>query len=230
MKKLLLFISSVLFSISLCSQVSIISQTNPPCPGMCNGAVTLSITGGIMPYTISNVSSSSCTTAPIPPFSSSTITISGLCPCIYNFVVTDATFNVIGGQMVTITSPPPITAGFSVTNVCCNGQCNGAISGFVFGGTPPYSYTWSPTGPSTPSLTGACAGTYTLCVMDGNGCSQCFTTQVTQPPVFSLSSSVAATSCSSCCDGQINASGSGGQPNYSYTLYPGSVTNTTSRI
>jgi hypothetical protein len=225
MKRLLLLFTGVLFSVSSISQVSVVSQTNATCAGMCNGAVTLSITGGIMPYTIGTLGGpSSCTITPVTGVNSNTVTITGLCgPCLYNFIVQDASFTPIGGAPVTITSPPPIVVNFSVQNVCCNGQCNGTVTPFVTGGSAPYTYSWFPNNPTT----GACAGTYDLCVTDANGCVKCATTQVTQPPPFIVTSSVTATSCSSCCNGQVNASASGGNPNYTYTLYPGSVTNTT---
>jgi len=227
MKKLLLFTFSLLCSLSLVSQVTVVSQTNISCPGMCDGAVTLSVTGGVPPYTLNMTGTgpSSCTVAPIPPFTSNTITINNLCFCFYNAFVTDATFNIVGFTSVTITSPPPIQITFSVQNVCCNGLCNGAINAFVFGGTGPYLYNWSPSGPSSGTLTGACAGTYDLCVTDANGCAKCATTQVTQPPVFSLSSTVTAASCATCCNGGVNVSGSGGTAPYSYTVFPGNMTN-----
>jgi len=226
MKKSLLFICSFLFSLSLVSQVSIISQTQVTCPGMCNGAVTLSITGGIMPYTVSTIigPSTTCMLPPYPPVNSNTITISGLCaPCSYSLQVKDAGATLIGTVVATFTAPPPIVTSFSVQNVCCNGQCNGAVTPFTTGGTPPYTYTWVSGNPTT----GACAGTYDLCVTDSKGCVKCKTVTVTQPAPFVVTSSVTATSCSSCCNGAVNAFASGGNPGYTYTIYPSAASNTT---
>jgi hypothetical protein len=225
MKKLLLFICSILFSISLLSQVSIISQTNVSCPGMCNGAVTLSVTGGIMPYSVSSIigPSTSCLLPPYPPVNSNTITITGLCACSYSLQVKDASATTIGTVVVTITAPPAIVISFSVQNVCCNGQCNGSVTPFVSGGTAPYMNNWFPNNPTA----GACAGTYDLCVTDFNGCVKCNTVTISQPAPFVVTSSVSATSCSSCCDGAVYAFGSGGVPGYTYTIFPGGTTNST---
>jgi hypothetical protein len=226
MKKLLLLLS-VLFSVNAIAQVSVLSQTNPSCPGMCNGAVTLSITGGTMPYTVNTFGGpSGCTITPISNLNSNTVTISGLCSCLYNFVVVDAMFSPVGGVPVAIVEPAPINITFSVQNVCCNGACNGAISAFVFGGTAPYSYNWSVAGTGS-MVTNLCAGNYFLVVTDNNGCVKTASTTVTAPPAFSVSASSAATSCSSCCDGSVNATASGGNPGYTYTIYPGATTNTT---
>jgi hypothetical protein len=227
MKKVLLSLITLFFSASLTATVSVVSQTNITCPGMCNGAVTLSVTGGIMPYTLSTIMgpSTSCLLPPYPPFNSNTITVSGLCACSYSFQVKDAGATIVGTVVVTFTAPPPIVASFSVQNVCCNGACNGAVYAFVTGGTGPYAYNWFPTGPSGPSYTAACAGTYDLCVTDSKGCSKCQVATVTQPPVYSLSSSITAASCPTCCNGGVNVTGSGGTPPYTYTIAPGFTTN-----
>jgi hypothetical protein len=228
MKKLLLLLAVVLFSSNISAQVSVISQTNPTCPGMCDGAVTLSITGGTPPYNISTPGGpSTCTITTMNNITTNIVMIPNLCSCVYSFLVMDATFNVVGFVPVTISSPPPINITFSVQNVCCNGMCNGGAYAFVFGGTSPYSYSWSPSSASGATLTNACAGTYSLCVVDANGCLKCGTVNITQPAPFNVSASSAATSCSSCCNGSVSAAGSGGSPGYTYTLYPGATSNTT---
>lgn len=227
MKKLIRALGLVLLITNLSAQVSIINQVNPTCAGMCNGSVTFSISGGTAPYTISSAGSTTCMFPPFPPIMTNTITINGLCACVYNFIVNDATMNVIGMQMVTMTTPPPINAIITKTNVCCSGACNGAISAFALGGTAPYTYVWSPFAGATPTVTNLCAGNYSLSITDGMGCNSTFTAQITQPAVFALTSSVVATSCSTCCTGQINVTGSGGQPGYTYTVLPGNLINTT---
>lgn len=227
MKKLFTTLCFIVFIGGLSAQVSIINQTNPTCPGMCNGSVTFSISGGTAPYTISSLGTSTCTLPPFPPLMTNTITINGLCSCVYNFIVTDVTFNVIGAQLVTMLAPPAMNAIITKTNVCCNGLCNGVAAAIVIGGTMPYSYSWTPSAGFTPTVTNLCAGTYSLKVSDGAGCNATFTTQITQPPVFALTQSVTATSCSACCTGQINVMGTGGQPGYTYTVFPGNLTNAT---
>ncbi|NJX14654.1 DUF7507 domain-containing protein [Tamlana crocina] len=50
------------------------------------------------------------------------------------------------------------------------GASDGTISVSAEGGTPPYSYSWSPGGQSTPSISGLSAGTYSVTVTDAEGC------------------------------------------------------------
>lgn len=227
MKKFIITISFILALLNMPAQLTIINQVNPICSGMCNGSVTFSISGGTMPYTLMNLGTTSCTVAAIPPFSTNTITVSGLCPCSYNFMVLDATASIIGSQMVSILAPATLNAILTKTNVCCNSACNGAISAFVMGGTAPYTYAWSPFVTGGATVTNLCSGNYTLSVTDSNGCIGLFTTQIIQPPVFALTSSITPASCSTCCTGQINVTGTGGQPGYTYTVFPGNLTNAT---
>lgn len=48
---------------------------------------------------------------------------------------------------------------------------NGQASASISGGTPPFQFFWS-TGETTSSISGLSAGSYTLTVIDGNGCQQ----------------------------------------------------------
>ena len=54
--------------------------------------------------------------------------------------------------------------------VSCNGNSDGSASVIVNGGTPPYSYNWSPAGGSSMSATNLAAGNYTVTVTDAHGC------------------------------------------------------------
>ena len=89
------------------------------------------------------------------------------------------------GVLVTFCVPSgtPCVANIIITmsaiNITCNGLCNGSatvvsVSGGCGG---PYTYDWqgglTPTGDFTPTITGLCAGNYTVRVTDGCG-SFCF--------------------------------------------------------
>lgn len=70
----------------------------------------------------------------------------------------------------------PVTNGqFNNAPATCSSCCNGSITTVTGGGTGPYSYTWSPVGGSTGTITNACPGVYTLCVADSKGCTACNT-------------------------------------------------------
>jgi len=89
---------------------------------------------------------------------------------IYSVTVTDANgcqavkgiiVNNIGGPVVTIEE---------VTGVTCTDTTNGAIDISVSGGTPLYSYLWTPGGMTTQDISGLIPGTYELRVTDNVGC------------------------------------------------------------
>jgi hypothetical protein len=68
--------------------------------------------------------------------------------------------------------PPPvaINVNMSSTNLTCIGGNNGTATATPTSGTPPYTYLWN-TGATTSTITNRPAGTYTVTVIDANGCS-----------------------------------------------------------
>jgi PKD repeat protein len=67
-----------------------------------------------------------------------------------------------------------LTARVHFQNASC-GTCNDGSASItnILGGTPPYTYSWSPGGATTDTLSGLAPGTYTACVFDANGCHAC---------------------------------------------------------
>lgn len=66
-----------------------------------------------------------------------------------------------------------VTAVDASCSTCCDGTATVSASG-----TSPFTYSWQPNGLTAQTITGLCAGTYTVCVTDGNGCSSCDTVHV----------------------------------------------------
>lgn len=130
---------------------------------------------------------------------------------------------------VTITQPAafPAVSG-TTTPVSCTGMQNGAILAVVNGGTAPYSYLWN-TGSTQQNLTGLGAGTYTVTVTDGNGCTNQYTTQIVEP---TNSLAIAGTSTDANCItgqlGSIHVTPSGGTVPYSILWNNGATTNSLS--
>ena len=100
------------------------TQTSPSCPGMCDGAITISVTGGTAPY--SYLWSNGATTQ----------NLTGLCADTFTVVVTDAV-GATKSQLRIIRNPYAVKSTNTITNVSCNGACDGSITAVPFGGTGP---------------------------------------------------------------------------------------------
>ncbi len=163
----LVFSGNVLFG-----QVIVnLTPTNVTCNGMCNGAINMNVTGGTPPYTYLWNST--------PPQFGSTAT--NLCAGTYTVTVTD-NIGTTGTATTTIAQPPVLTATISSqTNVSCNGMCDGTATITNSGGTPPYTYFWSPTGGNTTVATNLCAGVYSVTATDANACTSVTNVTITQP-------------------------------------------------
>ncbi len=168
------------------------AQTNVACNGGSNGAASINTpTGGTPGYTYN--------WAPGTPTGDGTTSVNGLTAGTWTVNVTDAN-GCIASQSFTVTQPTAISVTpVSQTNIVCNGVATGAAAiNTPTGGTPGYTYDWTPgtpTGDGSTFVTGLTAGTWTVNVMDANGCmaSQSFT--VTEPAA--ITNSVTATSCDS---------------------------------
>jgi|GEM_PF-580360 len=124
------------------------------CAGACNGAVGLTVSGGLQPVTVAWSNGGDGT---------------GLCAGSYSVSITDA-----GGCSstldFTIGEPAPLALSITSTDPACPNDLSGTIQVVVTGGTPNYDFDWS-NGNTDANLTGLGTGAYTLIVTDFNGCS-----------------------------------------------------------
>lgn len=138
------------------------TQSNVSCFGGANGAAAVTPSGGISPYTYS-----------WSPSGGTGSIATGLAAGTYTVTVTD-NIGCTANRNYTITQPTALAVTpLSQTNVLCNGGATGAASVSASGGTPGYSYDWTPgnpTGDGTASVSGLSAGTWTCTVTDANSC------------------------------------------------------------
>lgn len=134
------------------------------CPSGNNGAIYISTSGGIAPYTYAW--SNGATTEDISGLTSGnyTLTVTDSVSCTNNFVV-----------YVPYTFPILLNVSFTPSN--CNAS-TGTASCSASGGTGAYTYLWS-NGNTTQNSTGLSAGNYSVTVTDSVGCSA--TASVTIP-------------------------------------------------
>ena len=89
------------------------------------------------------------------------------------------------------------------------------------GGTPGYTYSWSPSGGTAATATGLLAAIYTVTVTDANGCTATRNYTVTQPSAINTASgSQTNVSCNGGTNGSASVSPSGGTPGYTYSWSP----------
>jgi gliding motility-associated-like protein len=191
------------------------TSTNVSCFGSCNGTATASGTGGTTPYTYRWLPI-------IPPVTSTTI--SSLCPGTYSLVVTDANSCKDTSAGFTITQPPLLVVGATKNNITCNGLCNGSASANPTGGTAPYTYSWSPGGQTTKTISSLCVGNYTVTVTDANACVKTQIVSITQPNILTVALSSTAIACNSACDATVTSTVGGGTPGYIFSWAPGGET------
>src|ERR1051326_412845 len=88
------------------------------------------------------------------------------------------------------------------------------------GGTAPYTYSWNPSGQTTPTANNLASGNYTVTVKDANNCSHIFTANVGMASGFSLTPSQANVSCNGENNGAATANPSAGTPPFTFSWAP----------
>jgi hypothetical protein len=205
------------FSITSPAAIAIApSQVNNVCSGNATGTASGVASGGTPSYTY--------TWSPAPGGGQNTANATGLLNGNYTLTVKDMN-NCSASQVYSITSPAPLTAAPTSTNITCNGTCNGSIIANVAGGTVPYTYSWS-NGATTATVSALCAGTYSCSVLDNHGCSVIPTASISQPPALVITPSLTGATCSAS-NGTATAAASGGTAPYTYSWSPTSATTST---
>lgn len=184
---------------------------DPLCFGACNGSATATPTGGVSPYSYSWSNGSTAFNA------------TALCAGTVNLVVTDSNACTMTAS-VTITNPPQFTVSTSVTNLSCQGSCNGTATVTTSNGSTPYTYSWTG-GQTTATATQLCAGTYTISVTDGKSCQAQGQAIITEPATLGVTIPTSGNvSCFGGANGFANASVTGGTGPYTFSWSPGNYT------
>lgn len=148
----------------------------------------------------------------------------------FTVTILDA-FGCVGTNTVQINQPPAIQLFTNSINNTDSMNCNGSVAVQASGGTPGYTYLWSPGGQTGTTISNLCAGTYCVTVTDANGCTANICTTIQGPSPCNLSVSVNATnpSCFGSSNGSATATTSGGTPPFTFVwqdLNGNSVNNT----
>lgn len=142
-------------------------------------------------------------------------TATGLSAGTYTVIVTDAN-GCMDTTTVTVAQPTVLSAQLSSSPVLCNGGNTGTGSVTVTGGTPGYTYLWTPGNFTNQNQTGLSAGTYTIVATDANGCTLSSILTVSQPQPLNVGITSTNVLCNGGSNGSATATGSGGTAPYSY--------------
>jgi len=139
------------------------------CYGANDGSIDLTVTGGTPNYTYlwSNGATSQ--------------DLSDLYAGTYSVEVTDAN-GCITEEEVVVGEPAMLSCEITEDSpVSTNGGSDGVATVIPSGGTPEYTYLWSPGGATTAQATGLSAGSYTVTVTDSSGCETPCDIIITEP-------------------------------------------------
>jgi gliding motility-associated-like protein len=177
--------------------------------GASTGSATASPNGGTPGYTYSWA-----------PSGGSGITASNLSAGTYTVTVTD-----LNGCTTTATTTVSTTNGPSIvvsnsSPVSCFGDTDGSATVSGSGGTGTLTYNWMPGNLSGATQNALDAGTYTVTVTDGSGCTNSTTVTITEPLAISITQGTVNPADCGQSNGSASVNVSGGAGGFTYTWSP----------
>jgi hypothetical protein len=170
MKRILFlgFILSSLLTFEANSQI-IVNVTNVSAPGLCDGTAIVDTNNFVTATSLTWMQGNTI-------IQNGGYMITNLCAGQYNLLFMGGGFTSTSTFTIGTTIPNPC-AGFTIscssTPTSAASACDGSVSVTAVGGSAPYTYQWSNGGMiNTPTLTNLCVGTYSVTVVDANGCSE----------------------------------------------------------
>ena len=182
-----------------------------------NGQISVTVSGGIPPYTYNWTKDGSAF--------ATTEDISNLDQGVYSLLVTDANGCGIKTASYVISEPPALVINLiKQQNNLCFGDSIGAIVINVSGGSPfdlssasDYTYFWSGSNGFTSNnkdLKHLAAGKYQLTVTDAHACSQTLLVEITQPSELTVTATTKPMTCYQSNDAAITLNIAGGEKPY----------------
>ncbi len=188
---------------------------NVSCNGGKNAIVIDSAVGGTSPYTYVWA-----------PGGATTQKVSNLSVGTYSVGVADL-HGCTATSSVTITQPVVLSATVTSTRAFCN-MPTGTASVIANGGTPAYTYAWTPSAAVGANATDLAVGTYSIVVTDNHDCSTSVSVTITQPSAVSATiKGVTNINCFPNGNDSLRATASGGLPPYTYLWSPSGQTEAT---
>lgn len=236
-----IFVSSSSFSELIAGpHVIIVKDTNG-----CTVNVVVSITQPTVLLLLTSSTNATCTAAdgsatvvasgatPVysylwTPGVQTTATATNIAAGTYSLVVTDAKGCQQSAAVIVGVSPGGTASVTSSNNVTCTGLNNGnATVSMGTGATPPYTYSWSPSGETGITASSLPPGLHTVTVTDGNGCIANAVVVITEPTIIINLFTNVNPGCNGANNGTSTANPVGGTAPYTYLWSPTSQTTQT---
>jgi gliding motility-associated-like protein len=180
--------------------VASVTSTKVSCNGSCNGIASVNPSGGTGGYIYSWF-----------PATGSAPAINSICSGTYTCTISDSK-NCQLVQTVTVGTPVTLTAvGISLASTCKLN--NGSLSVQPSGGTPVYTYSWSPApaaGQNTSTASALPPNLYTCIITDSSGCKATFTDSVKNTGIAPVAKLTATGSTIFCAGKTVPLTASGG--------------------
>lgn len=210
--------SSIIITQPTALTVSSILNTFPTCTPGNDANSIINVAGGTAPYSYS--------------INGGTLQASNI---FNNLGIGNYTISVLDANLCSVTtvtsiqaSPLPVITSITATDATCVPGCDGSLTITASGGTAAYSYSSNGVNfQAANTLTGLCANTYTIIVMDALNCTVSTITPVaTVPGPVLLGTTITNTSCNGVSNGAATINIFGGTSPYTYLLEPINLTNT----
>lgn len=176
--------------------------TDVSCNGGSNGQVSLSVSGGLAPYTYSWTGGGTSSSK------------SGLAAGSHTVTVTDAN-NCPVNKSIVVNQPNALSLSLSTTNAICAAQSNGQATALAGGGTSPYTYNWTNGGTNATNTT-LSSGSHFLTLTDAKGCLLVQSFNISAPLPIVINETITNVVCAGQNTGQIDLNVSGGVTPYSF--------------
>ncbi|MBK8587410.1 MAG: gliding motility-associated C-terminal domain-containing protein [Bacteroidetes bacterium] len=144
----------------------------------------------------------------------------------YIVSVTDANGCTDNDTIDIVVNALPVIA-VSSTDALCFGSTDGTATATASGSTPPYVYSWSPSGGAVDTAIGLASRMYYLTVTDSNNCRQVDSVFIDQPDEIILAVNNITSSCLISPTGSAAISASGGTSTLTYDWWPSGGTSST---
>jgi gliding motility-associated-like protein len=200
-------------SINLNQPPQLITQTTASavvCNGGNSGSAAVTATGGTAPYSYNwNISGSTASS------------LQNVTAGTYTVVVTDAN-NCSQTDSVVVSQPALLQLSVTPDDATCFGFTDGAVTVSVNGGTSGYQYSIDGVNYQSSTVFNSLApNSYSITVMDANGCTATATTTISQPQQIAVTSQITPVQCFGGTNGAIGLSAAGGKGNYVYAINGG---------